>query len=99
MIARLKGGVVASAMAEARFPASRITHVTLREDIAQGQRVEAAYVQARIDGQWRTVAHSTAIGYQRILPFTPVVADGVRLRIAATRARPQLMPFTVHSAP
>lgn len=99
VIARLKGGVVASAMAEARFPASRITHVTLREDIAQGQRVEAAYVQARIDGQWRTVAHSTAIGYQRILPFTPVVADGVRLRIAATRARPQLMPFTVHSAP
>ena len=56
-------------------------------------------MQARIDGQWRTVAHSTAIGYQRILPFTPVVADGVRLRIAATRARPQLMPFTVHSAP
>ena len=99
MIAGLKGGIVASAMAEVRFPARRMTHVTLHEDIAQGQREEAAYVQARIAGEWQTVADTTVIGYQRILPFHPVMADGVRLRIAATRGRPQLLPFTVHGAP
>jgi len=42
--------------------------VVLQEQIRRGQRVEAFTIEARqADGQWRTLATATTIGYKRIV--------------------------------
>ncbi|GAA0971884.1 alpha-L-fucosidase [Streptomyces rhizosphaericus] len=71
--------------------------VRLGEDIRQGQRVEEFTVQARVAGTWRDIASGTTIGARRILPLAaPVTADGLRIRVLASRAAPRLLPPTVH---
>jgi hypothetical protein len=72
--------------------------VIVKENIADGQRVEGAFVQAHIENNWVTVSRFTVIGYQRIAVFDPVKADGLRVRISACRARPDLYPISVHGS-
>jgi len=62
--------------------------IVLREDITEGQQVEAAVVSASADGTtWQEVARVTTIGYKRILRLPlPVTAVAVRVEITAARA-------------
>ncbi len=54
------------------------------EDLTQGQFVRSYEIQARVDGQWRTVASGTTIGHKKIDIFPPVTATGVRMVVRAS---------------
>ena len=70
----------------------------LRENIALGQRIERFALDARIGGQWKTVAEATTVGYQRLLRFPAATTDRVRLRILDSRDCPTLAEFGLYKA-
>ena len=64
-----------------------LSAVVLREDITQGQRIDA--VDVYVDGQ--LLAHRESVGYQRIIRFDePVTARQVVIRIPGFRTRVHL---------
>ena len=69
----------------------------IQEDIAQGERIRAYRVEARIGGRWREVCRGTSVGHKRIARFdAPVTASAFRLVIEESRATPQVRTFSVH---
>ncbi|MER5226333.1 alpha-L-fucosidase [Streptomyces flaveus] len=62
--------------------------VVVGEDITQGQRIEHVVVRGCRDGRWSTLAEAHAVGYQRILTFTPVEIDAVRVEVPEARDTP-----------
>lgn len=73
----------------------RVDTVVLQEDIAQGERVRAYEVEARIDDKWRVVGAGTAIGHKHIQPLGGVVADALRLHVHHSDGKPQIRRFAV----
>lgn len=82
---------------ELKLPAERtINRVILREAIAMvGQRVSSHAVDAWVDGKWTELATATTIGYKRILRFSEVKTDRIRLRVLAARDRPAIAELAV----
>jgi len=80
------GGLVLS------WPEPRlISGVIAEEDIALGQQVERLLVEVRTaDDRWFEVAACGSVGYRRILSFTAVQTDAVRLSVTASRGRARL---------
>jgi alpha-L-fucosidase len=77
---------------------ARFDRAMLQEQISVGQRVERFAIDAWQDGQWRTVAEATTIGYKRLLRFPEVSASRVRLRILESRDSPALCEFGLFKA-
>ena len=63
-----------------------INRILLQEYIKLGQRVKAFTVEAKVDGQWKTIATETTIGYKRILRTNRVTASALRVNITASKA-------------
>lgn len=61
-----------------KLPAE-IDRVWLAEKVQFGQRVKKFHVEARVGGEWNTIASGTTIGYRRILRIAPVTASEVRV--------------------
>jgi len=70
-----------------------------QEYIRLGQRVKAFSVEAMVDGQWKTLANATTIGYKRILRLPSVTATALRLVITDTKASPVISNIGVYNAP
>ena len=70
--------------------------LVLQENIALGQRIAAFTVEARIDGQWKTVAEETTIGFKRIVLLPNLTADAVRIRIDESLAKPLLKSIALY---
>ncbi|MBN2291962.1 MAG: alpha-L-fucosidase, partial [Pirellulales bacterium] len=70
----------------------------LQEQIAEGQRVEKFELDAFVNGQWKTIAKATTIGYKRLLRFPEVTAAKVRLRILQSRDCPTIRRFGLFKA-
>jgi alpha-L-fucosidase len=68
--------------------------VRLREDIAQGQRVDAFAIDGFANGQWQPLAEGTSIGACRILKLP--AAGRLRLRILRSSAPQQIKEFGVY---
>ena len=78
----------------------RFNVIGLQEDIAEGQRVAAFRVEARIGRRWETVAEGTTIGYKRLLRLpAPVEAQELRLCIDKTYGKPRLLPLSLYLDP
>ena len=75
----------ASLTASFRKPVA-VSKVVLQEHIALGQRVQRFSIEAKIDGQWKTLDEQTTIGYKRIIRFDPVTTDAIRVNILASKA-------------
>ncbi len=73
--------------------------VLIQEHIALGQRVKAFKVEVLLDGNWKEVARGTTIGYKRILHFSPVKTDKIRVTIQDAKACPVLNNIEVYRAP
>jgi len=71
-------------------PGSRINTVLLREEIANGQRVEAFTIEARTASGWLKVGEGTTIGYKRLIRIPTVAADSLRVTIDGTRLRARI---------
>jgi alpha-L-fucosidase len=76
-----------------------LNRVRVQEHIPLGQRIESFALDARVQGAWQEIAQGTTIGPRRILRTPTVIADAVRLRVAASRACPTISTLEVYLAP
>ena len=77
---------------------TEIDRLFIQEDITKGERVRAYTVEARINGQWKTICRGESIGYKRIETFAPVETDRIRLVITGKTAEPIMSSFSVFSS-
>ncbi len=77
----------------------RANCLMLQERIASGQRVEAFDVDVFSDGEWRTIANGTVIGYKRLLRFPDSTISKLRIRFTQFRVRPTLASLGLYFAP
>lgn len=76
-----------------------INRVLLQEYIKLGQRVKAFSVEAKVDGQWKTIANQTTIGYKRILRLDRVTASALRINILDAKAGFVISAIEAYNAP
>lgn len=76
-----------------------VNRAVFQEHVELGQRVRAWDLEARVQGEWQSVASGTTIGYKRIARFDAVTADALRLRITDSRACPTIATFSAHASP
>lgn len=70
--------------------------LVLQEDLHLGQRIAAFTVEARVEGQWETVAEETTVGFKRIVLLPDVTADAVRVRVEESLAKPYLCSIALY---
>jgi len=68
----------------------------LQENITVGQRIEQFSLQAKVDGEWKTIAKGTTVGYKRLLRFATVKTDKIRFTIEQSRLEPTLSEFGLY---
>lgn len=73
--------------------------VLLQEYIKLGQRVKAFTVEAKVDGEWQTIASETTIGYKRILRTKRVTASELRITITDSKAGIVISNIQAFNAP
>ncbi|WP_422350255.1 alpha-L-fucosidase [Flagellimonas sp.] len=74
-----------------------INRLVLQEAIqSHGERIEQHLVQAKVDGEWVTLAQATNVGYKRILRFPEVTSDQFKIQILESRANPALANISAH---
>jgi alpha-L-fucosidase len=61
-----------------------ISVIDLREDITHGQVVARHRVEGALDGDWRTLASGTTIGYRRLYRIDPTMVRRVRVVVDET---------------
>jgi alpha-L-fucosidase len=71
-------------------------NLVLEEHIEIGQRVAAFTVDVWDGANWSTVARGTTIGRKRVLPFSPVRGNKVRLVLSDCRDTPALRSFGLY---
>jgi alpha-L-fucosidase len=71
--------------------------VDLREDIAFGQVISRYVLQAATDGDWRTLAEGTTVGYRRLHRFAPLSVRRVRLVIEDAVATPRPVAIRLYA--
>ncbi|MWB93310.1 alpha-L-fucosidase [Flavobacterium sp. GA093] len=76
-----------------------INRILLQEDIKLGQRVKAFTVEAKIMGQWKTIAAETTIGYKRILRIDRVKASALKINITDSKASIVISNIEAYNAP
>ena len=74
---------------------TRINHVTLAEDIAQGERVRSYILEGLASGRWIKLAQGTCIGHKRIEHFDDTEVREVRLHITEAIAGPLIRNISV----
>ena len=68
----------------------------LQENIMIGQRIEQFVLEYKVGQVWKQAAEGTTVGYKRLLRFSPVNAQLVRLRIISSRLNPTLSTFGLY---
>ena len=72
--------------------------INVQEYLPLGERVRRYHVEARAEGQWRTVAEGTIIGQRNLLRIPAVRADALRLVIDEAAACPAICRFGAYSS-
>ena len=75
--------------------ATPVTHLMLREDIKDGERVRNYAIDAELDGAWQQLAAGTCIGHLHIERIPPCTARKFRLRITQAIGLPAIRSFSV----
>jgi len=68
----------------------------LQENIRMGQRIELFDFEYWDGNEWKIAAKGTTIGYKRLLRFSKVTTDKVRLRILSSRLSPCLAELGIY---
>jgi len=75
----------------------RIDHVSIMEDIAQGERIRKYAVEALVPGdKWEQICEGVSVGHKRIQQFKPVETVKIRLRVLESVARPVVRNLAVY---
>jgi alpha-L-fucosidase len=72
-----------------------VKYVVLQEYIKLGQRVKSFRIQLWRDEAWKEVASATTIGYKRIVRWTPVETDKIKVTINESKACPVISSIAV----
>jgi alpha-L-fucosidase len=75
-----------------------VSGLVLREDIAQGQRLELVVITGREAHGDIELARVMCVGYQRLVRFAPRVVNSLTVRIEAARDAPRLRTVAVLAA-
>jgi len=67
-----------------------VNAVALEENIAHGQRIESFEILAHVTDEWQKVGEGTTVGHKRIITFPIVEADGIKVNILSSRAKPDV---------
>lgn len=81
------------------YKPTAVNRILLQEYIALGQRVKAFNVEVKVDGNWKTVASETTIGYKRILRIDRVTASALRINITDSKASIVISNIEAYNAP
>ncbi len=73
--------------------------ILLQEYIKLGQRVKVFTVEAKVDGEWQTIANETTIGYKRILRTKRVTASALRINIIDSKSSIVISNIQAFNAP
>ncbi|MFI1744235.1 alpha-L-fucosidase [Thalassobellus sediminis] len=92
------GITTASIVFEFKKPTS-INRILLQEHIKLGQRVKAFNVEAKVNGEWKTIANETTIGYKRILRTQTVTTSAIKVNITDAKASIVLSAAKAYNAP
>ena len=65
----------------------------LQEEILVGQRIEKFHIDYWTGAEWKKFAEGTTVGYKRLLKFSPVTTNKVRLVIEKSRLNPTISNF------
>jgi alpha-L-fucosidase len=76
-----------------------INRILLQEYIKLGQRIKAFTVEAKINGNWKTVASETTIGYKRILRIDRITASALKINISDSKACIAISNIQAYNAP
>jgi alpha-L-fucosidase len=68
----------------------RFNLVNVREDIEQGERVQAYHLEVRQGGAWQAVARGTVIGQRNLHRVAEVKAEAARLVVERSSAEPHV---------
>lgn len=71
----------------------------LQEQILVGQRIEKFHLEVWDGKSWQRIAEGATVGYKRLLRFSTVTTDRVRLVIEQSRTSPTLAQFGLFKAP
>ena len=79
---------------------SSFNTLMVKEDIAQGQRIEEFTIEAEVNGEWKELAQGTTVGYKRLIRLEDeVTATNLRLTINATRAEAHIIELGAYHCP
>ncbi len=77
---------------------TRIDHVVIREDIAQGERIRQFTVEALVPGNhWQKLFEGQSVGHKWIIKFPALEAAQVRVQVSKCTASPHLRSLAVYS--
>ena len=71
----------------------------LQENIAAGQRIEKFILEYWDENAWKKAAEGTTVGYKRLLQFSPVSTNKIRLKIISSRLNPTLAEIGLYLQP
>ncbi len=74
-----------------------LNRFVLQEAIqTHGQRIEKHALDAWINNKWQEIIESTVVGYKRILRFSDVTTNKLRLRVTEARSKPSVSGVSAH---
>jgi len=78
---------------------SAINHISIMEEIAEGERIRAYGVEGREPGgEWTPLCEGESVGHKRIQVFETRTLAGIRLRVTESVAEPRIRELAVHQA-
>lgn len=77
----------------------KFNRAMLQENIRIGQRIEKFHLESWTNGDWKTFARATTIGYKRLLRFPVQTTSRIRIVIDECRTNPTLASFGLFMAP
>ncbi len=72
-------------------------HSLTMEWLTEGQNVQHYCIEAWMDGEWKVLVDSEAIGHKKIDSFAPVTASRVRLNILSSASTARIREFQLFS--
>lgn len=62
-----------------------ISHVVLKEEISLSQRIEKFMVQAKLNGEYKTIYSGSVVGYKKIARFDDIYTEEIKIIILDSR--------------
>ncbi|MDY3267975.1 MAG: alpha-L-fucosidase [Phocaeicola sp.] len=77
---------------------STVNTLLLQEDISKGQRIEKFIVEAYLNGEWKFLTEGTTVGYKRLLKFSDLKTDKIRITVVSARNKANIINVGLYYA-